>query len=94
MRKKTLLILIVCILAVSIPVTIALIQQGRQPSNGGTADVPTDEPTDEPTDTPTTRSTLTILSMTEGNVLVMKAGTDSWIEAQVGMALELGDTIK
>jgi uncharacterized repeat protein (TIGR01451 family) len=90
MRKKTLLILVVCILAVSIPATIALINQGQQPSDGGTADVPTDEPTD----TPTTHSTLTILSMTEGNILVMKAGTDSWIEAQVGMSLEVGDTIK
>lgn len=90
MRKKTLLILVVCILAVSIPVTIALIHQGHEPSNGGTADVPTDEPTD----TPTTHSTLTILSMTEGNILVMKAGADSWVEAQVEMELEVGDIIK
>ena len=90
MRKKLLLIVVVAILAVSIPVTIALLHQGQQPPNGGTADVPTDTPTD----TPTTHSTLTILSMTQGNVLVMKAGTGSWIEAQVGMALELGDTVK
>jgi len=40
------------------------------------------------------RSTLTILSTTEGNVSVMKAGTGSWIEAQVGMSLEVGDSIK
>jgi uncharacterized repeat protein (TIGR01451 family) len=93
-RKKTLLILIVCILAVSIPVTIGLIHQGQQPPDGGTADVPTDEPTDEPTDTPTTHSTLTILSMTEGSVLVMKAGADTWVEALVGMSLELGDAVK
>jgi hypothetical protein len=39
-------------------------------------------------------STLTILSITEGNVSVMKAGTDSWIEAQSGMSLEAGDSIK
>jgi hypothetical protein len=39
-------------------------------------------------------STLTILSITEGNVSVMKAGTGSWIEAQVGMSLEVGDSIK
>jgi len=39
-------------------------------------------------------STLTILSITKGNVFVMKGGTDSWIEAQVGMSLEAGDTIK
>jgi uncharacterized repeat protein (TIGR01451 family) len=43
---------------------------------------------------PSTPSTLTILSMTEGNVSVMKTGTDSWIEAQVGMSLEPGDTVK
>jgi len=43
---------------------------------------------------PSAASTLTILSITEGDVLVMKAGTDSWIEAQVGMSLEPGDMIK
>ena len=90
MRKKVLLIVVVAVLAVSIPVTIALIHQSHEPSNGGTADVPTDEPTD----TPTNHSTLTILSMTEGNILVMKAGTGNWIEAQVGMSLEVGDAIK
>jgi uncharacterized repeat protein (TIGR01451 family) len=84
-RKKLLLILVVAILAVSIPVTIALIQRGQPPSNGGTADVPTD--------TPTTDRTLTILSMAEGSVLVMKAGTGNWTEAQVGMSLKLGDIV-
>ena len=39
-------------------------------------------------------STLTILSISEGDVFVMKAGTDSWIEAEVGMSLEPGDSIK
>jgi VCBS repeat-containing protein len=39
-------------------------------------------------------STLTILSITEGDVFVMKAGTDDWIEAEVEMSLEVGDTIK
>ena len=39
-------------------------------------------------------STLTILSITEGDVSVMKAGTANWIEAQVGMSLEVGDSIK
>jgi hypothetical protein len=38
--------------------------------------------------------TLTILSITEGDVLVMKAGTDDWAEAQVGMELEVGDSVK
>jgi len=39
-------------------------------------------------------SALTILSVTEGEVSVMKAGTDNWVEAQVGMSLEPGDMIK
>jgi len=39
-------------------------------------------------------STLTILSITEGDVYVMKAGTDSWTGAQAGTGLEVGDTIK
>lgn len=39
-------------------------------------------------------STLTILSITEGDVFVMEAGTDDWIEAEVGMSLEDGDIIK
>jgi P pilus assembly chaperone PapD len=39
-------------------------------------------------------STLTVFSITEGNVSVMKAGTASWIEAQVGMSLEPGDRVR
>jgi peptide/nickel transport system substrate-binding protein len=39
-------------------------------------------------------STLTILSITEGDVFVMKAGTGNWIEAQVGMSLEPGDSVR
>jgi len=39
-------------------------------------------------------STLTILSAIEGDVSVMEVGTDDWIEAEVGMSLEDGDTIK
>jgi hypothetical protein len=39
-------------------------------------------------------STLTVLSISEGDVLVMKGGTDSWEEAQVGMSLESRDSIK
>jgi hypothetical protein len=39
-------------------------------------------------------STLTILSITEGEVLVMKAGTNDWVEAEAEMELEVGDTIK
>jgi len=43
---------------------------------------------------PSTASTLTVLSITEGDVFVMKTGTDTWTEAQAGMSLEVGDTIK
>jgi peptide/nickel transport system substrate-binding protein len=39
-------------------------------------------------------SALTILSIAEGNVYVMKAGTGNWIEAQEGMSLEEADAIK
>ncbi len=39
-------------------------------------------------------STLTVFSITEGDVFVMKAGTDRWTEAEVGMSLEVGDSIK
>jgi len=38
--------------------------------------------------------TLTILSRAEGNVFVMKAGTDDWMEGEVGMSLGVRDTIK
>jgi VCBS repeat-containing protein len=41
-----------------------------------------------------TPSTLTILSITEGDVFVMKVGTDDWIEAEVGTSLDVGDSIK
>jgi len=41
-----------------------------------------------------TDSTLTIFSITQGDVFVMKAGTDDWIKAAVEMSLEVGDTIK
>ena len=37
---------------------------------------------------------LTIFSITEGDVLVMKAGTDDWTDAAVGMSLGVGDIIK
>ncbi|MDH4367652.1 MAG: Ig-like domain-containing protein [Dehalococcoidia bacterium] len=39
-------------------------------------------------------STLTILSITEGDVSIMKAGVDSWAQAQIQMELEVGDTVK
>jgi hypothetical protein len=43
---------------------------------------------------PPSDPTLTILSMTQGNVLVKRAGTSNWIEAQIGMSLVPGDTVK
>jgi len=39
-------------------------------------------------------STLTTLSAAEGDVSVMKTATDSWVEAEVGMSLEIGDTVR
>jgi uncharacterized repeat protein (TIGR01451 family) len=94
-NKKLLLIVIVAILAVSIPVTIVLLHQGQEPSDGGPAEVPSDTPTDEPEVPPTTPSTtLAILSAATGNVSVMNSGTDSWTGAQVEMSLETGDSVK
>jgi hypothetical protein len=39
-------------------------------------------------------STLTILSITEGEVFVMKEGTADWLDAEVQMELEVGDSVK
>jgi VCBS repeat-containing protein len=39
-------------------------------------------------------STLTTLSTVVGNVSAMKTGTNNWMEAQVGMSLQVGDSIK
>jgi len=39
-------------------------------------------------------STLTILSIAEGDVFAMKAGTNDWVEASVQMELKVGDAIK
>jgi len=39
-------------------------------------------------------STLTILSITEGDVSVMKEGTDDWVPAGPEMELKVGDTVK
>src|SRR4030065_622286 len=39
-------------------------------------------------------STLTTLSTAEGDVLVMKVGTNTWVQGQVGMSLIIGDTVK
>jgi VCBS repeat-containing protein len=101
MHKKRLLIIVLSILIPSIVVASILIHQGQEPSNGEVPEVPTDTTpsssntsTPEPTVPPSTPSTLTMLSITEGDVFIMKAGTDNWTEAQVGMSLEAGDSIK
>jgi len=39
-------------------------------------------------------STLTILSITEGEVLIMKEGTDDWVPAEQGTELDIGDALK
>ena len=41
-----------------------------------------------------TPSTVATISEIEGDVSVMEAGTDSWTEGQVGMSLEIGDTVR
>jgi VCBS repeat-containing protein len=43
---------------------------------------------------PSDYSTLTIFSITQGDVFVMKAGTDEWTEATAEMPLGVGDIIK
>jgi len=85
MRKNLLSILILSMLVAS-----TLVGCGQASSNEGGAE----EPPATPTPSTPTSSTLTMLSITEGSVFVMKAGTDNWIEAQVGMSLEPGDTVK
>jgi VCBS repeat-containing protein len=45
-------------------------------------------------DAPSDSSALTILSITEGDVFVMKAGTDHWTEATIETTLGIGDTVK
>jgi VCBS repeat-containing protein len=41
-----------------------------------------------------TDSTVATLSEIEGDVSVMETGTDTWAEGQLGMSLEVGDTVK
>jgi hypothetical protein len=39
-------------------------------------------------------STLTILSISAGDVFVMRAGSTDWIKAEAGISLEVGDSVK
>jgi uncharacterized repeat protein (TIGR01451 family) len=56
---------------------------------------PTAEPPSPPPQTTTSPSTpLTVLSIVGGDVYVMRAGTETWGPATVGMTLEPGDSIK
>lgn len=50
-------------------------------------------PTPSPTPSPKA-SALTVLSIAEGQVLVRKANTDSWVPAEAGITLDEDDTIK
>jgi hypothetical protein len=83
--SKTLLVMII----LSFLVGTILFGCGKQPVS-----VETPTPTPTPTPSVSTSIQLTMLSITEGDVLIMKSGTNSWLEAQVGMTLESGDTIK
>ncbi len=49
---------------------------------------------DSGTSTTEPPSELTMLSIAEGQVFVMKSGADNWIEAGVNTTLEIGDTLK
>ncbi len=83
--SKTLLVMII----LSFLVGTILFGCEQQPAS---VETPTPTPTPTPSVPPSTQ--LTMLSITEGDVLIMKSGTNSWLEAQVGMTLESGDTIK
>ena len=83
--SKTLLVMII----LSFLVGTILFGCGQQPVS-----VETPTPTPTPTASVPTSTQLTMLSIAEGDVFVMKSGTNSWLEAQVGMTLESGDTIK
>ena len=85
--SKALLIMII----LSFLVGTILFGCGQQPVSEET---PTPTPTPTPTTSAPTSTQLTMLSITEGDVLIMKSGINSWLEAQVGMTLESGDIIK
>jgi uncharacterized repeat protein (TIGR01451 family) len=90
MNKKLLPVLVLSFLVVTV-----LLGCGQQPSTGETPTAPsTPESAVPSTPSPPTPSELTMLSITEGDVFLMKSGTETWVEAEVGMTLEIGDTIK
>jgi uncharacterized repeat protein (TIGR01451 family) len=88
MPKKLLPILVLSFLVVTV-----LLGCGQQPSSVEPTSPSPPPPPPPPSSTPTPTQ-LPMLSITEGDVFVMKSGTESWVEAQVGMTLEMGDTIK
>lgn len=94
MIKRLLTILVL----VSLTVTI-LAGCGHEPPDGKVAETPSTsspETKSEAPDTskPDTPSTLTMLSITEGDIFVLKAGAGDWVEAEVGTTLEVGDSVK
>lgn len=53
------------------------------------------EPASPPQSSPSgAPSTLTMLSISTGDVFILRAGTAEWIKAQAGMSLEVGDSVK
>jgi len=61
-------------------------------STAATAAMPMSE--SAPAVSTTDYSQLTMLSISQGEVLIKKAGTTTWVKAQVGTTLEAGDAIK
>ena len=104
MLKRLLTILIL------VSITMTLVAGcGQEPPEGKIAETTpssTEPSSDEPeapdtseqeTSTPSepdTPSTLTMLSITEGEVFVLKADAGDWAKGEVGMTLEVGDSVK
>ena len=105
--KRLLVILALALLMIALPAgcsqeppseQIPETPEAEPPATDGALAAPPEEP-QEPTSPPPSSpseapSTLTMLSISTGEVLVLKAGTDEWIKAEVGMSLEIGDMIR
>ena len=105
--KRLLVILALALLMIALPTgcsqeppseQIPETPEAEPPATDGALAAPPEEP-QEPTSPPPSSpseapSTLTMLSISTGEVLVLKAGTDEWIKAEVGMSLEIGDMIR
>ena len=62
---------------------------GAQPSSPSPTELNSTEST-----MPTNPTELTMFAITDGDVFLMRAGTRTWVEAQIGMTLETGDAVK